>query len=147
MGSVDDLKGKLVGLDTAPLIYFMEKHIDYVDRLRRFFMAVESGEISVVTSVVTLTEVLVHPILAGDEALANAYQDILLHGKNISTLDVTDTIAQTAAELRAEYRLKTPDAIQLSTAMSYQAEVFLTNDRDYGEQQEIEILRLCDLVE
>ena len=37
MGWVNDLDGELVGLDTAPVIYFIEKHPTYVDMLRPFF--------------------------------------------------------------------------------------------------------------
>lgn len=58
--------------------------------------------IRVVTSTVTLLEVLVHPIRHGDEALAHQYNDILLSSSNIATIPVTPTTAQTAAELRAE---------------------------------------------
>ena len=40
MGWVNDLGGEIVGLDTAPVIYFIEKHPTYVDMLRPFFQAV-----------------------------------------------------------------------------------------------------------
>ena len=32
-------RGKIVGLDTAPLIYFIEKHPERVAKLRAFFAA------------------------------------------------------------------------------------------------------------
>lgn len=56
-----DLRGTAVGLDTAPLIYFIEKHPTYLPLLLPFFEAVDHGDIQVVTSTLTLTEVLVHP--------------------------------------------------------------------------------------
>ncbi len=147
MGWVEDLQGQVVALDAAPLIYFIEQRKPYVDLLRPVFRAVEEGQFSLVTSVVTLLEVMVQPIRYGDEALANDYQDILLHGNNIRTEPVTLTIAQVAAELRAESRLKTPDAIHLATALEHQAVAFLTNDRDFGEVRSLKILRVGDLVE
>ena len=56
---VKRLRDKVVGLDTAPLIYFIEDHPTYAQRLTAFFEDVDHGRIRVVTSVVTLTEVLV----------------------------------------------------------------------------------------
>ena len=71
MGWVSDLQGKTVALDTSPFIFFIEKNAKYVDVLRPLFQAVDRGESSVVTSTVTLLEVLVHPIRHGDDALAH----------------------------------------------------------------------------
>ena len=147
MGWLEDLQGQVVALDSAPLIYFIEQRKPYVDLLRPVFRAVEEGQFSLVTSVVTLLEVMVQPIRHDDEALANNYQDILLNGTNIRMEPVTLTIAQVAAELRAESRLKTPDAIHLATALQHQAAAFLTNDRDFGDTGSLKILRIGDLVE
>lgn len=145
MGWVEDLAGKTVGIDTAPLIYFIEQRQPYVDVLRPFFQSVENGDIQVVTSAVTLLEVLVHPIRNHDEGLAQEYQDILLNATNITTVPVTPITAQIAAELRAESRLKTPDAIHLATAMNHQATSFLTNDRDFPNGTGVQILKLREL--
>jgi predicted nucleic acid-binding protein len=107
---------------------------------------VDRGEIRVVTSVVTLLEVLVHPIRRGDEGLAQQYNDILLSSPHIMTVPVTPVTAQLAAELRAEQNLKTPDAIQLATAIKYGASAILTNDRDFGVAKSIEVLRVKELL-
>lgn len=146
MGWVEDLHGEVVGLDTAPLIYFIERLPKYINEVRPFFQAVNRRDLRIVTSVVTLIEVLVHPIRRNDESLAYRYNDILLSSPNIATDPLTPTIAQHAAELRAEYSLKTVDAIQLATAFSHGCRAFLTNDRDFGDISGIRILRLRDLV-
>jgi len=145
MGWLADLQGKRVGLDTSPFIFFIEQHPKYVDLLRPFFEAVDRGECQVVTSTVTLLEVLVHPIRHGDESLAHQYNDILLSSTNIATIPVTPATAQTAAELRAQHNLKTPDAIHLATALNHNAVAFLTNDRDFPKVNGIELLKLRDL--
>ncbi len=146
MGWVDDLIGKTVGVDTSPLIFYIEEHPVYGPLMDPFFEAVEQGEIRIVTSMVTLLEVLVHPIARGDEALAQKYNDILLTSPHIETATITAVTAQTAAELRAVYRLKTPDALQLATCVTRHAGVFLTNDRDFPDLAGVEILKLRDLV-
>ncbi|MBL0380479.1 MAG: hypothetical protein N839_0018230 [Desulfofustis sp. PB-SRB1] len=51
---VTNLKGKTIGLDTAPLIYFVQEHPTYLEAILSFFEAVERGEVTAVTSTVTL---------------------------------------------------------------------------------------------
>ena len=43
--------------------------------------------------------------------------------------DLTQDIAHTAAKLRADYKIKTPDAIQLATALSVKAKTVITHDK------------------
>ena len=76
---INQLQGKIVGLDTAPLIYFIEQNPNYLKIVREFFQAMERGEFQVVTSTLTLTEVLVHPLRNGYIELAQQYQDILMN--------------------------------------------------------------------
>lgn len=64
---ISKLRGMIVGLDTAPLIYFIERHPVYLSFVRPFFQAMEIGEFEVVTSTLTLTEVLVHPYKHGNQ--------------------------------------------------------------------------------
>ena len=54
---IEALRGSVVGLDTAPLIYFIEENPTYLPVVRPFFEAVDQGEFRVVTLVLTLTEV------------------------------------------------------------------------------------------
>lgn len=59
MGWVDSLRGKAVGIDTMPVIYYIEEHPLYLDMLDPFFNAVDRGDFTVITSIITLLEVLV----------------------------------------------------------------------------------------
>lgn len=129
MGVVESVQGAIVGLDTAPLIYFIERHADYHPLVRPFFAALDRGELAVVTSTVTLVEVLVHPLRRQEDELVNQYGEILLHAEHLTTLPVSPEIAAQAARLRADHNLRTPDAIQLATALYSGANHFLTNDR------------------
>lgn len=146
MGWVEDLHDSVVGLDTAPLIFYFEDRAPFAEILDPYFQALDEGAIRAVTSIVTLTEVLVHPLRHGDEKLASDYQDILLSHSHVTAISVQSAIAQQAAEFRAEYSLKSVDAIQLATATSHKARALLTNDRDFGKVPGIKIIRLYDLV-
>ena len=61
MGWLDALQGQVVGVDTAPLISFIERHPLYRPKVRPFFQTLADGEFQMVTPTITLLEVLVHP--------------------------------------------------------------------------------------
>lgn len=138
-------EGQTVGLDTAPLIYFIEEHPLYLPTVAPFFDALAQGRLRAVTSVVTLLEVLVHPLRYGREELAQQYRDILYNAEGLTVFPLTDTIAEEAAVLRAAHNLRTPDAIQLATAKHMGASLFLTNDRGLPLLPHVVTLVLDDL--
>jgi len=125
---IAQLQGKVVGLDTAPLIYFMEQNPNYLEMMRLFFRAFDRGDFRMVTSTVTLVEVLVHPLRQGNTILAQEYREILLNQESLTVVELTPDIAETAAQLRATYNLRSPDSIQMATAIREGASFFLTND-------------------
>ena len=125
---IAQLQGKVVGLDTAPLIYFMEQNPNYLEMMRLFFRAFDRGDFRMVTSTVTLVEVLVHPLRQGNTILAQQYREILLNQESLTVVELTPDIAETAAQLRASYNLRSPDSIQMATAIREGASFFLTND-------------------
>jgi predicted nucleic acid-binding protein len=139
------LRGAVVGLDTAPLIYFIEENPSYLPLVRPFFEAADNGEFQIVTSVLTLTEVLVHPLRRGDHKLADQHRQILLHARHVTTLPISDAIAEAAAELRSQHGFRTPDAIQLATAISAGATSFVTNDTRLPTPAKIGIVVLNQL--
>jgi len=140
-----DLEGGIVGLDTSPLIYFIEEHPKYINLLDAFFLAVKEHKISAVTSSLTLTEVLVHPLLKGNWKLVNEYKSILLSADGLETVPINNEIAEIAAGLRAKYNLSTPDALQIATAIFSGAKHFLTNDMKLKNVPDIKVLCLNDL--
>ena len=62
-----------------------------------------------------------------EKCQAAEYRDILLNSK-LTILEVSTSIAEQAAQLRAAHNIRTPDAIQLATAMAVGASYFITND-------------------
>ena len=147
MGWVDALRGKTVGLDTAPLIYFIEQSPRRIEKLRPFFAAAGRGDFRLATSFITLVEVLVQPLRNGREDLANAYRDILLRSPALRVIPFDQQAAEEAARLRAAYNLRTPDAIQVATAIQSGASHFLTNDATLAQISGISVLVLDALPE
>lgn len=139
------LQGRVVALDTAPLIYFIEEHPTYLPLVRPFFEGLDRGDFQVVTSTVTLLEVLVQPLRSGDTALQRRYRDILLDAEGLSVVAVSPQIAEEAARARATYNLSPPDAIQLATAIVTGAAALLTNDVRLPRQAGVQIIVLDEL--
>lgn len=142
MGWIDSLAGSTVGLDTGPLIYYIEEYPTFLPKVAPFFEAAARGEFRIVTSFVTLIEVLVHPVREGRLDLAQQYRDVLLHSPELTAVPVSEDIAEGAAKLRAQFKLRTPDAIQMATAIQYGASSFFTNDDDLPEIPDLSMLVL-----
>ena len=123
-----ELKSQTIFLDTAPLIYFIEGNTAYQAGLKNFFAAFDKGDFAIITSTLTLLEVLVQPMKLNRQDLVEQYRQILSSASGIEILEITSAVACRAAELRAKYNLKTPDSIQVGTALEYEAKFFLTND-------------------
>lgn len=146
MGWIDDLRGHVVGLDTTPVIYYIERKKPYIDMLRPFFQAVDNGDITLVTSIVTLLEVLVHPFRYGDTELVSKYRETLFNTDGLLTVQLSQEIAEEAARLRAMHTIRTPDAIQMATAINAGATFFLTNDTGFPTSTKINVLVLDKLL-
>lgn len=142
MGWLDELQGHHIGLDTAPLIYYIEEHPAYLPFVEPFFNAIDKGELTVVTSTITLLETLVYPLKQGRTDLVNQYEQILLNINGLQIIDLSPPIAKLAAQMRATYNLRTPDAIQLATAVNQGATYFFTNDRSLQKIKELTVFVL-----
>src|SRR5215510_11542331 len=134
-----------LGFDTAPLIYCVERHPVYVDIMREFVQRVDTGAVLGYSSMVTLTEVLTQPQQKGDATVEREYRDLLLHSRNFTLLPIDPVIAERAADLRARYRFRTPDALQIAAALTAGCQAFLTNDPRLKRTRELRVLVLDDL--
>jgi len=63
----------------------------------------------------------------------------------IELFDITAAIAEQAAQLRAKYNLRTPDAIQVAACIELGAEYFLTNDNRLKLVKEINVVAVTEL--
>jgi predicted nucleic acid-binding protein len=89
-----------------------------------------------------MTELLVHPYRKDDLDRANSIYALTSTYPHLSWVPVTLLLADTAARLRAKYGLRTPDALQIATAIAESATGFIGNDRAFERVTEVEILLL-----
>jgi predicted nucleic acid-binding protein len=78
------------------------------------------------TSTLTLGEILVKPTERSDSELCKSYERTISAAATMIAFDVT--AAKVYAALRTERSLKAPDAIQLACAASAKVDLFVTND-------------------
>ncbi len=139
-------KVTLLGCDTSLFIYFVERHPVYLDLAREIIRRVDSGVLLGYSSMITLTEVLVQPKKFKDSALENDYRALLLHSRNFELLPIDENIADLAADLRSRYTIRTPDALQVSAALSSGCQAFVTNDKRLKSITDLKILVLDELL-
>jgi predicted nucleic acid-binding protein len=134
-----------ISLDTNVFIYFLEDHPRYGPWCGSLFGLIERGHNPAVTSTITLLELLVQPYRDRQEELAQKIFALTSTYPKLEWVPLTMNLADRAAELRARYRLSTPDAIQLATAIGHKATRFYGNDRALRRVQEIECIIVDDL--
>jgi predicted nucleic acid-binding protein len=130
MGSLtsDIPDGAVVLLDSVTLIYFLDQRPPYFDAAAEFFARIAAGDLTGVVSALALAEVLVEPIRAGDAARALEASATLRSYPHLALRDVDPEVAERAAELRARFNLRTPDAVHAATGLVEGAQWFVTND-------------------
>lgn len=136
-------KHRRIALDTSIFIYYLEANPSYVDMAGEVFAWLERPlerlPNTAVTSTLTMTELLVQPYRAGNEVLVNQYYGLLSLFPNLEWVAPDLAIADTAAQIRARHRLRTPDALQAATAICRDATAILTNDPDLARVSEVEV--------
>jgi len=79
-----------------------------------------------VTSTLTLAEILVKPTVAGNTELCRKYEEAISRVALLVPLDAK--VAKLYASIRRDRLLKAPDVIQLASAASVGTDLFVTND-------------------
>ena len=136
--------GSSLFLDSAPLIYFVEQNPDYFALLSPIFTRIDEGDLTVVTSPITLAECLFYPYKNNDTALVKAFSRRIVTGRNVRSIPITSAIANHSAQLRANYNLGFADAFQVSTAIAAGCDFFITNDRQLKRIQLLDVVVLSD---
>jgi hypothetical protein len=62
--------------------------------------------------------------------LASRYEELLTRSRGFRSVELDRAQLRAGVQLRALYRLRTPEALQLAAAISQGCSSFVTNDRD-----------------
>ena len=135
-----------VAVDTAIFVYFIEENPRFLPEITPLFKEADQGKRELITSALTLLEVLVVPYRAGNRLLAERYEALLTRSRGIRLVELSHDQLQAAAQLRAATSVKTPDALQLVAAIGGGCTTFLTNDRRLPRVPGLRILELASHV-
>ena len=134
-----------LGLDSAPILYFVEGNAEFHARCKPLFEAVDAGTVEAFTSTLTLPEVLMYPLRNNNTVLATSFRQLLLNTQRVTTAPPVTAVAEEAARLRAVYNLRTADAIQIATSIHFGCDAFLTNDVKLKRVTELRIIVVSEL--
>ena len=135
-----------IAIDTCIFIYQWEAHPVHSRLTDHIFSSLEQSDFNGLTSTVTMTELLVHPYRDNDFARAHDLLSLLSTYPNLDWISPSLEIAVRAAELRAQHRLPTPDALQAATALCAKATAMLTNDSIFKRVPDLEVSILDDFL-
>ncbi len=133
-------KHPIVGIDTVAFIYHLEENHKYLPFTNVLFEMVENGAIKGITSTITIMEILVKPEKEENDRAIQEYKFILQTFPNLKIKPIDFHTAEKAAELRAKYRIKPADALQLGAALVENANAFVTNDEKLKQVEEIKTI-------
>ncbi|MBQ9990345.1 MAG: PIN domain-containing protein [Lachnospiraceae bacterium] len=134
---------KKVFIDTAPIIYYLQKSELYYTNMKEFWE--KYNEYDYVTSAITVTEYLTYPYKQEDMTLVDLFY-AFMNEMDIQVKSIDERIAEKAAQIRAEYKFfKAVDALQLATACIMECDLFLTNDKQLRQFKEIKCITVDEL--
>ena len=134
-----------VFIDTSPFIYYIEKSDLYFEKMKRWFSEMYEQEKTLVTSPVTIEEYSVFHLKNRKFEYIHAFRAFISDmGIDVRNIDFDTGLL--AAELRAKYQgLKAMDALQLASAIQNRCDVFLTNDKQLRQVEEINVMLVEEL--
>jgi predicted nucleic acid-binding protein len=134
-----------VFLDTAPVVYYIEATPEFITLVDPVFARLNVEQFQAIVSPVTLAECLVLPRRLKQFQLEQAFVNFLTNTEGIEFVVLDAAIGQIAADLRVQYNLKLPDALQVATAISAGCGGFLTNDGQLRRVTELQVMVIGEM--
>ncbi len=124
-------------VDTSPIIYLLDEKSPLRSKAEQIFSRFLNSQDKLVTSTITCMEYLVFPYRTNNESAINIFWKFLTEcGVRIHKIDEFTAIK--AAQIRARYPyFKTADSLQLAAACVCGCNLFLTNDKQLRQFNEI----------
>ena len=116
-----------VFLDTNIFIYLIEDRGVWAKYARDLLDRLTLRRDQVVTSSLTLGELLTQPLAQGATLLADEYEQAL-RPPGVQLVDFDRKAARLYAKLRQDKTIKVADAMQLAMAAAARCDLFVTND-------------------
>ncbi len=137
--------GRKIALDTNIFIYALEDSGSLGKAALEILEEIKSSTPRVFTSVLTVQELITGLYRDNYEEKVSDYLDFISYNGLITLVDYTKPIALIAAQVRGTYKaIRTPDAIQIATAVFSGASEFYTADTRLPKK--IDTIKIIPLV-
>ena len=113
--------------DTNLFVYLLEDKGELTERVLSLRERMIERNDELLTSALTLGELLVKPMEAGNEILMRRYEQAITAAATVVPFD--QAAASVFAAVRRDRTIRPPDAIQLACASVAGVDLFITNDK------------------
>ena len=137
--------GRRVYLDANLYIYLFEGVSAHRETMRELVAEIDRRDIAVIASELMFAELLPRPLREGRRDVVERYFDLMQRTPRITLASVDRRVILRAVRLRADFGLRSMDALHLATALGHDCRTFLTNDRRLASVDDLRVLMLRDL--
>ncbi len=116
-----------VFFDTNVFVYLFEDYEPFSSMVEATWRRMIQRRDQLITSAMTLGELLVKPSKLGQASLVQEYDRIIRSRAQVLNFDAS--VAWRYASLRATHTLRNADAIQLACASHFGVDLFITNNK------------------
>lgn len=117
-----------VFFDTNLFVYLLEDDPRFSPRVKEIVAEMRSRQDSLITSTLTVGEILVKPLSTGNTALVERIEEYFSLPGTVQVVPFDRRAATLYARIRVDKSVKAPDAVQLACAAAAGCDLFLTND-------------------
>lgn len=121
-------KHRRIAIDSSIFIYKFEQHSVYEKYCSTIFDKLSNNQIHLITSSITVSEILIKPFEKNDHETINLYENLFHSLPHFTIVDIDYSMAKSAAIIRSKYHILLPDAYQFAAAIKEKATIFITND-------------------
>jgi predicted nucleic acid-binding protein len=137
----------LVYVDANAVIYSVEHVEPYLTLLTPLWTTSGPTSFQIVTSELTLPEVLIRPFRTNNARLETEFRKLLQQTADVRLAPITQGVLERGARLRAAVpSLRTPDAIHAATALIEDCALLVTNDPGFRQVPGLNATVLNDLL-
>lgn len=131
-------------LDACIIIYWVESSEPFYSKLlMKLDHIVEQHPEHILTvSRLSFLECLVKPTREKDKKTIEIYRNFF-ESAELEIIEIEPSMIETATQLRADYSLRTPDAIQAASCLvAGEQHIFLTNDKRFTSVTQLNVVTL-----
>lgn len=133
---------KFIGLDSNIFSYQFHQNPVFGPITKKIFDLLSSNKLQATTSFITLIEIL---SVKTSPSKIKGLQELFLSTPNLTVSEINLEISLEAARIRRRYSFRSPDAIQLATAISLKTKAFISNDEKLKRFKQLKVILLREI--